>query len=254
MLDQITPHIRTELAEGVLTVAIERPEKKNALTQDMYRAIAAALRHAQDDTEIGAVLLTGAETESGGVFTAGNDLMDFMAAGPSHGPRAARELLQAAAHLDAPLLAHVDGVAIGIGVTILLHCDYAFATPNARFKTPFIDLAACPEGASSLLMPRMIGKRATNDFLMLGKEISGEDAAACGLVAECSEDAATLARETAAALAAKPREAMRATKRLLRENRDGPVGEVIDREIAVFGERLQSKEAQAVIAAFFNRK
>ena len=250
MLDEITPHIRTELAEGVLSVVIDRPEKKNALTQDMYRALGAALEHADENDDVGAVLLTGVE----GVFTAGNDLMDFMAAGPTHGPEAARKLIQTAADRDTPMVAYVEGPGIGIGVTILLHCDYAFAHPSARLKTPFIDLAACPEGASSLLMPPMIGKRAANDFLMMGREFTAEDAAACGLISEVSEAALGAAKETAAALAAKPREAMRATKRLLRESRGAPIGQVIDREIEVFGERLRSREAQQVIAAFFNRK
>ncbi|MEO1293818.1 MAG: enoyl-CoA hydratase-related protein [Pseudomonadota bacterium] len=249
MLDEATPHLRSEKHDGVMTLTIDRVEKKNAMTQDMYLALAAGLQAADDDAEVGAAILTGA----GGVFTAGNDLKDFLAAGIGQGPGAAMKLLDTVATIDVPLVAAVEGPAIGIGATILLHCDYAYAGPTALFKTPFVDLALCPEGASTLLMPEMIGKRATNDFLMLGKAFSAEEAAACGLVSGVAADPLTTAMETAKALAAKPRDAQRATKRLIRQARGTAVTDTFSREAKVFAERLVSDEARAVFQQFFAR-
>ncbi|MEO1329747.1 MAG: enoyl-CoA hydratase-related protein [Pseudomonadota bacterium] len=247
MLDDKPNHIRTDLSDGVLTVAIDRPEKKNALTQAMYEGLTAALEQAQSDPEVRAVILTGA----GGQFTAGNDLADFVGAGPQKGPAAALALLHRAATLDVPLIAAVEGVAIGIGTTILLHCDIAVASSDARFKTPFIDLGLCPEGASSLLMPRMLGRSASVRFLMLGETVPAEEARAWGLLDALDPDPLARARALAAEIASKPGEAMRATKRLMREAAGGAVVETIDREARAFAERLASPEAQAAFRAFF---
>lgn len=248
-MTETDPHIRVTVADGVMELIIDRPEKKNALTQGMYRAMTAALIEAQQSLEIGAVVLSGA----GGVFTAGNDLKDFMAGGPVQGPAAAMDLLRHTATLDVPLVAAVDGLAIGIGTTILMHCDAVVAGPAARFKTPFIDLAVCPEGGSSLLFPIRLGRAATTRLLMLGDELLVEEAAAVGLVDRVVERPGAEAMTMAARLAAKPREAMRATKRLLREARGEAVLDTLDREADAFAERLGSAEAQAVIAAFFQR-
>lgn len=249
MRDDADTLIRTALSDGVLTVAIDRPEKKNALTQSMYEGLTAAFERAEADLEIGAVLLTGA----GGQFTAGNDLADFIGAGPTHGPAAAMALLHRAATLSVPLVAAVEGVAIGIGTTILLHADVAVAAPDARFKTPFIDLGLCPEGASSLLMPTALGRAATVRFLMLGETVPAEDARAWGLLDALDPEPLTRATAIAKDLAAKPREAMRATKRLIREARGAAVPQTIDREAAAFADRLASPEAQAAFAAFFQK-
>lgn len=253
MAEHVSEHVTVARADGVMTVTLARPDKKNALTRDMYRAVTAALAEADGDLEIGAVVLAGA----GGAFTAGNDLADFMAAGgPSpngEGPQAAMALLHRLVALEAPLLAAVEGVAIGIGTTLLLHCDAAVAHPEARFKTPFIDLALCPEGGSSLLMPARLGRAATMRFLMLGEEVPAEDARAWGLVDAIDTDPLARAQTLAAALAAKPRAALRATKRLIRAAEGSRVRETIDREAALFAERLGSSEAQAAFRAFFQR-
>lgn len=244
------PEVNVALDDRLLTIAIARPEKKNALTGDMYRAITAALRSADDDPAVGAVILTGAA----GVFTAGNDIKDFVAAGGEAGPAAAMDLLHAAAGLETPLVAAVDGLAIGIGTTILLHCDFAYATPATRFKTPFVDLGLCPEGASTVLMPEVLGRSLTKAFLLLGREVGPEEAARGGLIDGVADDAMAAARETAAALAAKPKNAMRAAKRLLRDARRGAVSEAIDREALAFRDRLRDPETQRIVAGFFAGK
>ncbi len=249
MTDADTPHVRSALENGVLTLSIDRPEKKNALTQAMYLALAQAFERAQSDLEIGAVLLSGA----GGDFTAGNDIADFVGAGPDRGPAAAMALLHAAAALDAPLVIAVEGVAVGIGTTLLLHADVAVAAPDARFKTPFIDLGLCPEGGSSALMPALLGRAATARFLMLGETVPAEDARAWGLVDALDPEPLTRARSIAADLAGKPREAMRATKRLIRQGTRADLPETIDREARAFADRLASPEAQAAFAAFLQR-
>lgn len=244
------PHIRVAEADGVMDIVIDRPDKKNALTQDMYRALAATLRRASEDLAVGAVVLSGA----GGAFTAGNDLKDFMISGPSQGAAAALELLSALASTDAPLIAAVEGPAVGVGVTLLPHCDAALAAPGSRFRTPFIDLALCPEGASTLLMPARLGREMAHRMLLLGEEIDADVAAACGLVDRVAADPLREAKALAARYAEKPRQAMRASKRLIRDAQRQAVEDAIDREAAVFAERLGSTEAQATIAAFFQRK
>lgn len=247
MFDDLTPHVQGAIDAGVLTMTFNRPEKKNALTQGMYKALNAGFARAADDTEIGAVLLRGV----GGVFTAGNDLKDFMASDLNASLAETMALLRGLASFDVPLVAAVDGAAIGIGTTILLHCDFVYATPSATFKTPFIDLALAPEAGSSLLMPAMLGATAARRFLMLGDTLEALDAASAGLVSGVYEDADAKALETAQALAAKPHEAMRTTKQLMRDAIGGSVAAAIDREGEMFRERLASAEAQAQFAKFF---
>lgn len=243
-----TPHVRIEETGKVLTLTLDRPEKKNALTQAMYRTLAAELRRADGSPEIAAVIVAGAP----GAFTAGNDLADFMG-GPSAGAAAAMDLLHAVCAMETPLIAAVDGLAIGIGTTLLLHCDFAYATPDAHFRTPFVDLGLCAEGASSLLLSERVGWTAARRLLMLGEALSGEEAAALGLVSATAADPLAAAQATAQTLAAKPTAALRATKRLLRDAREDAVRRAIDREAGVFAERLASPEAAAAMAAFFQR-
>ncbi|MCI4660874.1 MAG: enoyl-CoA hydratase-related protein [Neomegalonema sp.] len=241
--------IDTQDDGGVRIIRINRPDKKNALTQAMYRQMTAALQEADASEEIGAVLLTG----TAGVFTAGNDLSDFLGEGEGGDLSAAMDLLRCAASIDLPLVAAVEGPAIGIGTTILLHCDFSFAAPDALFKAPFIDLAVCPEGASSLLLERRIGAQAARAMLMLGEGLSAERAAACGLLSAVSGDPQARALETAKALAAKPRMAMRETKSLLRSPERAEVLAAIDREAAQFERLMKTPAAQAIFAKFLTR-
>lgn len=235
-------------ADGVLLLTLNRPAKKNALTDAMYRRLAAELTRAQGDHAVSAVVLTG----SGGVFTAGNDLEDFLAIGAitDVSQTGAALLLKAAAALDAPLIAAVEGPAVGIGVTILLHCDFVYAAPTAIFAAPFVDLGLCAEGAASLLAVERLGRRAAHRLLLLGEALGADEAAACELVDKVAADPLQLAHGAAKRLAGKPRVALRETKRLLREGRREAVSAAFDREFEAFGARLQSDEAKAAIAAF----
>ncbi|MEO1191222.1 MAG: enoyl-CoA hydratase-related protein [Pseudomonadota bacterium] len=253
-MPEIVPHILAETADEVLTLTIDRPEKKNALTREMYEALADQIHQASDDLSIGAIVLRGA----GGVFTAGNDLRDFQerAATPEDTrPSGGMLLLQAVATCKTPLIASVGGLAIGIGTTILLHCDFAYAGRSARFRTPFIDLGLSVEGASSLLMAQLIGPRAANELLLAGDVIEAERAASLGLVNAVVEDAELdrVVQERAAALAAKPRQALRTAKQMIQEARGTAVLDTIDREYVAFAACLRSEEAQAIFARFFEK-
>ncbi len=234
--------------KGVLTLTINRPDKKNALTDAMYRTLADALRGADADRDVGAVMLTGA----GGVFTAGNDLEDFLAidAATPVDLTGAAELLKAVASVDLPVVAAVEGPAVGIGTTILLHCDFAYAGPTALFAAPFVDLGLCVEGAASVLAVERLGRRAAHRLLLLGDALSAAEAEAAGLVDQALDAPLQAATATAERLAAKPREALRETKRLMRAATRPAVLAAFDREFQVFGERLRSEEAKAAIGAF----
>lgn len=243
-------HVLKDVSDdGVMTLTLNRPDKKNALTQAMYLSVADALAEADEDSgRVGAVLLLGA----GGVFTGGNDLKDFLASGGLQAKTsAAAVLLRRLIAVDAPLVIAVDGPAIGIGVTILLHCEFAVAGPSAQFRTPFIDLAACPEGGSSLLMAQRIGRAAANRMLLLGDALGAGEALECGLVDQIDADPGAAGRRLAARLAEKPRGAMRAAKSLLRAGREPQLSACLEREFDAFDARLRSPEAQAAVAKFF---
>lgn len=233
---------------GALRLLMNRPEKKNALDREMYRALIAALEAAAGDDAVGAVVFAGA----GGNFTSGNDLADFrdFAAGAETFP--ALTFIRAAAAFEKPLVAAVTGDAIGVGTTLLFHCDLVYASPDARFKMPFIDLALPPEGAASLLVPMRFGMAKASQYLLLGDGFDGEEALRLGLVnrVEPKEAVLDLAMDAARRLAAKPAGALRAARRLMR----GDPKEIlarIDAEAALFAQALTSPEARARFAAFF---
>jgi len=243
--------VKKSLDEGVLTVTIDRPEARNALDNASYRALSDALAGADGDAAVRAVILTGA----GGHFTAGNDLRDFMS-GELSGEPAGIAFLRSLVGFGKPLLAAVEGVAVGIGTTMLFHCDFAFAGRSARLRMPFVPLGLCPEGGSSVLLARLVGARRAADWLLTGREISGAEAAEAGLLNAAVDDGGALARarETARQLASLPPEAVRAAKELLRAPQRPEVLAAIDRELVRFVERLGSEEAQAAFAAFFARR
>ena len=239
--------------DGATTILrLARPEKKNALTAVMYEALGAALEEASGDETVAAVVLLG----SPGIFSAGNDIGDFVrsaAAGHGIGP-SILPFLRALATADRPLIAGVDGPAVGIGTTLLLHCDVVLASPQAVFRTPFLDLGLVPEAGSSLLAPRLIGHGRAFALLVLGRDFDSERAMAAGLVteivaaAELEERALAVARE----LAAKPRQALLASRRLLRGD-SVEVLERIETEAEIFAERLASPEAQAAFTRFIEK-
>lgn len=250
MTGTVTLH-SDEPHDGVRVLTIDRAAKRNALDQKTYRALTQALKDADDDARVRAVIITGA----GGHFTAGNDLADFMG-DSAGGARAAMEFLYAISTFSKPALAAVEGNAIGIGVTLLQHCDFAFVSANAKLAMPFITLGLCPEGASSLLLPRIAGMKRAADLLMTGRSFDGAFAVECGLANESVEPGTALDHTLAKAkiLAALPAGAMQATKQLLRRADADAIRAAIDAEAQLFAQRLQSKEAQAAFMAFFAKK
>src|ERR1700736_5982214 len=239
--------ISVEDREGVRHVVLDRPDKKNALTAAMYAVLADAVTSAAHD-DVGALVIEA----RGDTFTAGNDLRDFLDQ-PPHGDDApVFRFLIGLATTDVPVLAAVRGAAVGVGTTMLLHCDLVYASPTATFKVPFVDLGL--EAAAGVLLPRRIGRAHAGSALYLGEPISAEQAYADGIVTKVVADDELDAHAAAAAhaIAANPREAVRATKRLVTHDRDTIVA-AIQRESVAFRERLGSDEARAAMSAFFTR-
>jgi enoyl-CoA hydratase/carnithine racemase len=236
----------------VQSIRLDRPEKKNAITRGMYAALASALRGGDADQAVRCHLILG----SPGAFSAGNDLGDFLAVatGGEHGTEVL-EFLLALAGAEKPIVSGVDGIAVGIGATLNLHCDLTFATPRTVFRTPFVDLGLVPEAGSSLLAPAALGRQLAFAMLALGEELTAERALAAGLIyAVVEEDRLEEAALGAARrIAAKPPEALRISRDLMRGSRAELVAR-IEEEIAHFGARLRSVEARDAFMAFMSRK
>ena len=247
----MTAHVVTEIADGVMTVTFNRPEKKNAITAAMYAAMTSGCRVAEADPAVRVVVIAGV----GDAFTAGNDLKDFAENPPLDHHAPVFQFMAALAGLSKPVIAAVNGVAVGIGTTLLLHCDLAYATPTARFQMPFVNLALVPEFASSLLIPRLVGTRRAAELLMLGEPFSAEMALNYGLINAVVP--AEALRETvmakARALAAKAPAALRETKRLLHADH-AEISATIAREAEAFGKRLKSPEFAEAAQAFFEKR
>jgi enoyl-CoA hydratase/carnithine racemase len=211
-------HISVSVQERVLTIRMDRLEKKNALTRGMYLGMIEALEQAQADAAVRAVLITG----SPDCFTAGNDLMDFANAKPGE-TSPAIVYLQTLAAAQKPVMASVGGVAVGIGTTMLLHCDLVYASATARFQLPFVNLGLCPEAGSSFILPSLMGHRRAAELLFFGDPFSAETARDLGLVNEVCVENELFTRATVAArkLAEKPPSALCAAKALLKQNTAG---------------------------------
>ena len=239
---------------GVLVATLNRPEKKNALTGAMYRALREALVAASADAAIGAVLVTGA----GGVFCAGNDIGDFLTESRAQGEGARTgpggEFIRTLARFDKPLIAAVEGPAVGIGTTLCLHCDLVYAAPSARFAMPFVNLGLVPEAGSSMLVPRRFGIGVASELLLLGEAIDARRAREIGLVNEVVEPEALKAHALAKAkaLAAKPRAALLATRKLMRGDAEALYAHM-EEELVAFARALKSPEARAAFEAFAGR-
>jgi enoyl-CoA hydratase/carnithine racemase len=243
------PAVRTELDGAILHVTLDRPGKKNALTQPMYGALADALIRAEDDTAIRVVLLTAA----GDAFCAGNDLDDFDLG--ADGESQTVRFLNVIARATVPIVMAVQGVAVGVGTTMLLHADLVHASTDARFRLPFVDLGLVPEAGSTLLLPQLVGHRRAADLLYTGRFFSAAEAQELGIVNTVveREALAATATETAANLAAKPPGALRRTKALLRSPAT-PLAERMAVEGKAFVEQLRSPEFAEARAAFFERR
>lgn len=240
------------IAAGVVQITMNRPDRKNALDRASYAGLIAAIGAAEADASIRAILLTGA----GGTFTSGNDLKDFAAAAASgEGPKIAIDFLEVISTAKKPIVAAVEGFAVGIGTTMLLHCDLAFAARSATFRLPFVTLGLSPEGGSSYLLPLVAGSKKAAELLMLGEAFNAETAAAAGLVNAVTEDGTALEAglAKAKALAALPPESLALTKMLLKRGAAQAVAETIATEARHFGERLKSPEAMAAFMAFLKK-
>ncbi len=254
----MTDHVLTAVDKGVLTLTLNRPDKKNALTAAMYGALADGIERAESDPSIRVTLFRA----NGDAFTAGNDLTDFAAAGaapvaaPSNEKPHVTRFLENLASAEKPLVAAVNGLAVGVGVTMLLHCDLVYAGAAATFQMPFVNLGLVPEAGSTLLMPRLIGLQKAADLFLTGRKIGAEKAEALGLVAEVFADATlqadALAR--AEALAAKAPNAVRITKALLKGDDRALVLAQQKKEGAQFATQLRSAEVKEAIAAFFEKR
>ncbi|AKJ08325.1 enoyl-CoA hydratase/carnithine racemase [Archangium gephyra] len=242
----------THLDAGILSLTFNRPQKKNAFTGEMYEAAARALTEADSNDAVRVVVLTG----SGGAFTAGNDLKDFLEHPPAGEDSPVFRFLRALAHHSRPVVAGVDGVAVGIGTTLLLHCDYVAASERAVFSMPFVNLGLSPEGASSVLLPRVAGLALASELLMFGEPFDAPTALRAGIINQVVPEAslAEVVRKRAAALAARPVESLRLTKRLLREPLRAAVDDALAREGALFVQRLGSAEAREAFNAFLSKK
>ena len=251
----MTGHLTVTDEDATRVITLRRPEKKNALTREMYRAMSAAIDSAQSDPAIRCIVISGGP----GVFTAGNDLEDFLKDGTSNTdtPRAsdAVTFLYSLAHNAKPIVAAVDGIAIGIGTTMLFHCDYVVASSAAKFSTPFIHLGLVPEGASSLLMPRAMGHQRAFATLVMGRPLNADDARSAGFVnaVVAPGHAEAEARKVAREIGALPAEAVAISRKLLKTPPED-LTRRIDQESHLFGERMRSTEAVAAFKAFFARK
>lgn len=240
------------VAAGVVQITMNRPDRKNALDRASYTGLIEAIAGAKADDSIRAILLTGA----GGCFTSGNDIKDFAAAAATgEGARVAIDFLNAISTAKKPIVAAVEGFAVGIGTTMLLHCDLAFAGATASFRLPFVALGLSPEGGSSYLLPLVAGGKRAAELLMLGEVFDAATAARAGLLNAVVTEGTALehALAKAKALAALPPQSVALTKMLLKRGTAEAVAETIAIEADHFGQRLRSAEAMAAFAAFLKK-
>lgn len=238
--------------EGVMTIAFNRPGKKNAITSAMYQTMADALAEAQEDASVRAILFRGTE----GVFSAGNDLEDFMKSPPKDENAPVLQFLRQISGAQKPLVASVSGVAVGIGTTLLLHCDLVYAAESATFSLPFTQLGLCPEAASSLLLPSIAGYQLAAEKLLLGEAFDAREAHRMGIVNRllpaAEVDAFAFAQATK--LAALPASSLRVTKSLMKRAHEQQIAERMKEEVVHFSKMLLAPEAREAMMAFFQKR
>ncbi len=247
-----TEQIQSELSEGIFTLRINRPDKKNALNPAMYQALADGLKQADRDDAARVILICGADD----CFTSGNDLADFLTAPPTGQNSPVMQFLLAVSEARKPIVAAVNGLAVGVGVTMLLHCELVYAGSSATFQMPFVNLGLCPEAGSTLLLPRIMGHQRAAELLLLGEVFGAEKARAVGIVTAVCPDGEVLgtARNRALQLAAQPAAAVRLAKYLLKRDYEAPLRETIAEEGRQFMARLKSPEAAEALQAFMERR
>lgn len=237
--------------DGIQLIRINRADKKNALTQDMYAVLADSLNNAEENSDIRVTVITGVADS----FTSGNDLKDFLQ-NPAQGEdRPVVRFLFALANIRKPLIAAVNGLAVGVGTTMLLHCDLVYASTEAKLSLPFVNLALVPEAASSLLLPKMLGHQRASELLLLGDNFGPEKAKEFGIVNDvvAPEKLEETALEAAAKLAAKAPEALRLSKALLKNDSE-EVLKQMRAELEIFSSRLTSDEAREAMTAFMEKR
>jgi enoyl-CoA hydratase/carnithine racemase len=251
----VDEHILVTDDGATRTITMRRPEKKNTLTQEMYLAMSDAIDSAQSDQKIRCLILTGRS----GVFTAGNDIGDFLKAATENAeaarPRNSAIFLQSLINNRKPIVAAVDGIAIGIGTTILFHCDYVIASTTASFSSPFLQYGLVPEGATSLLVPRMMGHQRAFAMLILGRSMTAEDAREAGFINQIVPPGHAIveAQQIAREIGALSKESLAISRKLLKLPTEDLVRRM-DQENHFFGERMRSPEAIAAFQNFFLRK
>lgn len=251
-MTDIAERIQTSIANGVMVLRMNRPDKKNALTGDMYSRMSAALDEANGNDDVSAVLILGTP----GAFSAGNDIADFMQIAMS-GKRESMSVfgfLERIIQAPKPIVAGVDGLAIGIGTTMLMHCDYVVASDISLFKTPFVDLGLVPEAGSSLIGPEMMGYHKAFSLLGMGEGFSSHDAKEAGFVTKIctSAELEVMAIKVAEDIAAKPSQALKLSRDMLRGDRSAVLARMKE-EAVLFGERLESEEAKNAFMAFMQK-
>jgi enoyl-CoA hydratase/carnithine racemase len=244
-------HIVVSIQDRILTLRLDRPEKKNALTRGMYLGMIEALQQAEADSSVRVILIMGTEA----CFTAGNDLMDFANAKSGESSPAIL-FLQTLAAVQKPVVAAAGGVAVGIGTTMLLHCDLVFAASDARFQLPFVNLGLCPEAGSSALLPALMGHRRAAELLFFGEPFSADTARDLGIINTVVSSSELLSTATAKAqrLTEKPPSALRTTKALLKRGSTATIADAMAKETEQFAALLQGPEAREAMMAFMQRR
>jgi enoyl-CoA hydratase/carnithine racemase len=251
----MSEEILTRKADGIFTIQLNRPEKKNAITQNMYALMADGFRTADKDDSIRVVILRGTQN----LFTSGNDIKDFQrrsSDAKDTGPPSTTSFFDAILTLRKPLIAAVQGYAIGIGTTMLLHCDLVYAAKSTVFSLPFVNLGLCPEFGSSFILPYLAGHQRASELLLMGERFSPEQAREVGIVNQVFDDAALMPRvmEIAQKLACKSPSALIATKRLLKSHTAQSIRDAIKADGDIFGALMKGPEAQEAFEAFANKR
>lgn len=244
-------HIHRTLQDRVLTLEINRRDRKNALNQAAYLALIDGLDEAKNDSEISVVLIRG-QTD---LFTAGNDIKDFLNQDPTQAPKG-RVFLKRIANFSKPIIAAVGGDAIGIGTTLLLHCDFVLATHDSRFQLSFVNLGLCPEGGSSFLLPMIAGPKIANELLLSGNVFNAEIAKQAGIVSSICIESEIMGQALALAqeIASKPLDALLTTKVLMKKPLQSQLNKVIDEELVEFSRLLNTRPSKEILNAFLEKR
>lgn len=246
----MSEYINISVNAGIQRVQIARPDKKNALTLDMYASLAAALHEANSNDHIVVTVLTG----TGDSYCSGNDIQDFLQNPVADESSPVIGFIRAIMHAEKPVIAAVNGIAVGVGATMLLHCDLVYAADSAGFQFPFVNIGLCPEAGSSAILPTLLGHQRASELLLLGGSFSADVAREMGIVNAIVADAEAAAMTAARRIAAQPPDAVRITKKLLRDAMSDKINAAVKRENAYFLPMLKGAEAREALSAFMEKR